>query len=405
MDFDDVPDEEGPVFAWLPPEDRLWRHPSEVGTPARPAPPARSGGRTWTVALVAGLVGALLASGVGLASGSFSERTVVEPVATPQSPSTVAVDLSSAGATTPAVSASWQSIADAVAPALVAITVYGSAGRQVVSGVVVGSGRQRSYVMTAADALSGATSLQISFDNGTAAAGHVVGTDPVSGIGVVWVGASARMLPTYGSVSQVRDSDLVLAVGARSAGSPSVSAPAALTSLDSQVTSMGGQYSSMMAFSGATVPDAAAGGALVDAAGAVVGINTDVTSVDPAQQNLSWAVPIDTALRDADALIAGHRPVDTSIGVAGANDLSTVTAHQLGLLGGAQIGAVSPGSPAARAGLATGDIVTSFDGNPVLSSGALVSDLARATPGKRARIGYLAGGHPHAATVVVAAAS
>ena len=73
VDPDDLEDD-GPVFAWLPPDDRLWRHPSELQT-SPPRGPGRGSGlreiehRIWAVALLAGTVGALLASGVGVATG------------------------------------------------------------------------------------------------------------------------------------------------------------------------------------------------------------------------------------------------------------------------------------------------------------------------------------------------
>ena len=92
-------EEEGPYLAWLPPDDRLWRHPSERVTEAGPSgsPDGDRGGsgrgrslpglfagwahhpatRIWAVALVAGIVGAVAASGVGMMTGVFEQQTTV----------------------------------------------------------------------------------------------------------------------------------------------------------------------------------------------------------------------------------------------------------------------------------------------------------------------------------------
>ncbi|MDQ2754795.1 MAG: hypothetical protein M3R71_04515, partial [Actinomycetota bacterium] len=116
MEADDGLDDEGPLFAWIPPDDRLWRHPSESTAGAPPSPSPRSAlhfgswrissGRTWGVAVVAGVVGALLASGVGMMTGTFEQRTtVVQPVRV-MTPGTAAF------ADAHALGADWPSITD-----------------------------------------------------------------------------------------------------------------------------------------------------------------------------------------------------------------------------------------------------------------------------------------------------
>jgi hypothetical protein len=108
VESDDGLDEEGPFSAWLPPDDRLWRHPSEVPVPggrAARSPRERpgSGGRTttpamlslwtsapltrlWTIAVVAGIIGAVTASGLGMVSGAFERRTTVVHSVVPTAP-------------------------------------------------------------------------------------------------------------------------------------------------------------------------------------------------------------------------------------------------------------------------------------------------------------------------------
>ncbi|HLY81472.1 MAG TPA: hypothetical protein VKQ71_00735, partial [Acidimicrobiales bacterium] len=146
MDPDDLEDD-GPVFAWLPPDDRLWRHPSELQTsplhrPHRGSALREIEHRIWAVALLAGTVGALLASGVGVATGGFHRSTtvvrpierVVDPLAGPQ------VTLASNAEDTGVVG-----IAARLRPAIVELQVKGSKGEVSGSGVIF---RSDGYVLT-----------------------------------------------------------------------------------------------------------------------------------------------------------------------------------------------------------------------------------------------------------------
>src|SRR5262249_38739409 len=90
MEPDDELDDDGRVAGWIHPDDRLWRHPSEVASTSWPGAPRLPrlrwwwGGepKLWSVAILAGLIGALLATGVISATGTFqrSTTTVVRPV-------------------------------------------------------------------------------------------------------------------------------------------------------------------------------------------------------------------------------------------------------------------------------------------------------------------------------------
>lgn len=396
MEAEDGREDDGPLFAWLPPEDRLWRHPSEVGASAaeRAASVWRRspGARVWTVALVAGVFGAILASGVGLATGLFVQHTVTVPVPLPARSTSAATTTS---AQEPA--NSWPAIANEVAPSVVGIT----AGGQTASGVIYEAYQDSTYVITAADVVAGSRRVGILWDNGTRGRGYVVGADPASGVAVVRVAGAGHHPPAvFGTAANLQIASAVLAVAARSAGPASAAGNLSLVGAELQ-TAGGYTLQGMMGISGLTVPASADGGALVDQGGEVVGITTDLTSVDSSMQGVAFAVPIDTAEHVAVQLLAGQKPADPWIGIQDATDVSTMTASQDGIAGGAEVGAVAPGSPAARAGLQAGDIVTAFDGEHVTSAGSLISLLAGCRPHDRTTISYLDGTRLHRARLTV----
>ncbi len=389
-------DDEGPRWAWLPPEDRLWRHPSEIGatTAARAASAWRRSptSHAWTAAIVAGVLGALLASGVGMATGIFVHQPVTVGVPVPSPDTTAATTTAAADP-----NGSWPAVANAVAPSLVGI----DAGGQMGSGVVYTAFQDNTYILTSADVVSGAHKIAVVWEDGTRQRGSVVGSDPVSGIAVVRVAGAGHPTPVFGSAADLQIASGVLAVAARSTGPASV-APGNLSGLDTELQSPGGYtLQGMMAVSGLTVAPPADGGALVDRSGEVVGINTDLTSVDTNMQGVAFVVPIDTAERVASELIAGQKPTDPWIGVLDATDLSTTTSAQLRIAGGAAVGSVATHSPAARAGLRAGDIVTSFDGQQVTSAGQLIGILAAARPDQRTTVSYLDRGRLHRAPITV----
>ena len=159
MPFDADDDDDTPVAgAPLPPEDRLWRHPSELsggltGHSVGPiAAPDASGAHTWAVAVVAGLIGSALSLGFVAASGGLSgdvvEKAVVEKVAV--RPAAELIPVSSNG---PSVMA----IAKTVSPAITRIEV-GSEGQGAGSGILV---RDDGYVVTNAHVVDRATSIRV----------------------------------------------------------------------------------------------------------------------------------------------------------------------------------------------------------------------------------------------------
>ena len=129
------------------------------------------------------------------------------------------------------------------------------------------------------------------------------------------------------------------------------------------------------------------GGPLFDGTGAVVGINAQIYSQSGGYQGLSFAIPINVALKVKDQIVATGRAAHARLGVS-VQDLNQPLAESLGLSrpDGALIVQVGADSAAATAGLKPGDVVTAVDDQPMVRAGDLSGRISMATPGDTVRL-------------------
>ena len=417
MDPDDGPEEEGPFFAWLPPDDRLWRHPSEAPGEQppgdgrdtdRPSSGRFAGSalvgswahrpltRIWTVAVVAGIIGAAAASGVGMVSGAFAPRTTVVDSVIPTAP---VETLASATAS----SVDWTTVDDAIAASVVDIDVTTASGPASGSGLLFQPGIGVTYVITNSSLVSGAQEITATLASGESYHARLVGADPISGLALISVPTTTVTFPDLGTVADLQLASPVLAVGARDSDGGSVF-PGSVSAEDLRVDATGGAIlQNLLAVSGPPpIPSSAAGGPLVDEQGRVVGVTISLDPTDSTDAGLLFAVPVDVATHVAQQLLAGKPVTHPWLGVTNAVDTSSSVARQFGLSGGVSVGQVWPGSPASGLGLGPNDIITSFNGQSVVSCGTLTQVLYSQTqPGLSVMISYLHKGKPVQTTVMV----
>ena len=129
------------------------------------------------------------------------------------------------------------------------------------------------------------------------------------------------------------------------------------------------------------------GGPLFDAAGNVVGINAQIYSRTGGFQGVSFAIPVDLAVRVVQQIVATGRAQHARLGVS-VQDLTQPLADSFGLPrpDGALVAQVDPKSPADAAGLRPGDVILRIDGQPTVQAGALSARIARAAPGDRIQL-------------------
>jgi serine protease Do len=211
----------------------------------------------------------------------------------------------------------------------------------------------------------------------------VLGSDPTTDIAVLRIDAKGLPMVRLGDPQQLQVGDPVLAIG-----SPfGFEQTATQGIVSAKGRSLPGDAAVPFIQTDAAVNPGNSGGPLFDGTGSVVGINSQIYSQSGGYQGLSFAIPINVALKVKDQIVATGKAQHARLGVT-IQDLNQTLAQSFGLErpDGALIASVSPGSAAAAAGLKSGDVVTEVNGEPIVRSGSLSSRIGLATPGETVKL-------------------
>ena len=335
---------------------------------------------------VLGLLAVLLVGAVGGSLGYWLTRTADEsPLLTPDA------QLSETNEGVVREPGSIAEIAEAVTPAVVSIEVrLGDAGATG-SGVVVDG--ENGYIVTNNHVISGAdgnddAEIRAVFSDGSGSEARIVGRDPASDIAVIKVEKPGLLEASLGTVDDLVVGDPVVAIGSPLGLAGTVTS-GIVSALDRPVR-LSGEGSDTNAVISAVQTDAPinpgnSGGALVDATGAVIGINTAIASLGGGSVGLGFAIPIDRARDIAEQLISSGEAVHSTLGVAA----RSVTD---GTRDGALVVNVEPDGPGANAGLREQDVIIAVDGQRVGSSEELVVAIDAHAPGETVSVEYVRGG-------------
>jgi S1-C subfamily serine protease len=399
--FDDGDDDDTPVSgAPLPPDDRLWRHPSELGSPTGPVFGARSGtsdgsgSRLWAVAVVAGLIGSALSLGVVAVAGNLSGDVIEKPVVERVAVRPVA-ELSLASSSGPGIIA----IAKSVAPTVARIESTAEAGETLASAILV---RTDGYLATNAHLVAHVTTLVVVLSDGTDLPARVVGTDSMTDIAVLKVDRDDLPVAVLGSATELESGQAAIAIGSPlgPAGGPSVTV-GVISALGRRVTSSDGIELHDMIQTDAPTAVGSSGGALCDGSGAVVGMTTAIgSSTDAAANAIGYAIPVDIVRAVTDDIIVSGSARHSWLGVEGA-DVDPANAKDIGITGGAKVTKVVENSPAWLAGLQSEDVITALDGAKVTSMSAFVVALRGHHPGDSITLQIMRGAVPETMNVTL----
>jgi S1-C subfamily serine protease len=288
-------------------------------------------------------------------------------------------------------------IAARVTPAVVSIQVQVGQSGDTGSGVVVDGGN--GYIVTNNHVISSAAGVQGAdiravFSDGSGSPARIVGRDPASDIAVLKVDKPGLVTATLGESKRVVVGDPVVAIGSPLGLAGTVTS--GIVSALNRPVALSGEGSDTNAVISAIQTDAAinpgnSGGALVDATGAVIGINSAIASLGSAgggqggSIGLGFAIPIDTVKTIAQELISTGKAVHATLGV----NTRSVTD---GIKDGALVLNVEPNGPGAKAGIREQDVVIAVDGKPIGSSEELQVAVDAHKPGDTISIEVVRGG-------------
>ncbi len=265
------------------------------------------------------------------------------------------------------------------------------------SGVIISAD---GYIATNNHVVQGADEVLVSLDDGRELKAKVVGRDPQTDIAVIKVDAKDLPAITFADSTQIEVGDRVLAIGNPFGIGETVTT--GIVSAKGRRAGLGLAYEDFIQTDAAINPGNS-GGALVDVDGRLIGINTAILSRSGGFQGVGLAVPANLVSQVADGLVKNGKVVRGYLGV-GAQDLTITLAESLGLDSrrGALIADVRPNSPAAKAGLKNGDVITAVNGQPVEDSNRLTFTIGAVAPGTKVDLAVLRDGQRQNIKVTVA---
>jgi len=234
------------------------------------------------------------------------------------------------------------------------------------SGVIV---TPSGYVITNNHVVEGMDEIDVASNDGKKFKARVVGTDPETDLAVIKLDAEGLPAITLGNLESVQVGDVVLAIGNPFGVGQTVTMGI--------VSALGRSGLGITTYENLVQTDAAinrgnSGGALVNASGELIGINTAILSPSGGSLGIGFAVPVSTAREVMEQIIATGSVTRGFIGV----EAREITPDLV-----VQIAGLVPNGPADRAGAKVGDILLAIDGKPITNPHTMLETVAKLRPG------------------------
>ncbi|HXZ59391.1 MAG TPA: Do family serine endopeptidase [Steroidobacteraceae bacterium] len=268
------------------------------------------------------------------------------------------------------------------------------------SGVIFDA--RRGYIVTNAHVIENASEITVTLQDGRDLKAEVVGSDQPSDVAVLRVSADGLSPMPLGDSSRLEVGDFVVAIG-----NPFGLQHTVTSGIVSGLSRTGINPDGYEDFiqTDASINPGNSGGALVNLRGELIGINTEILSSTGGNVGIGFAIPVNMVRSVVEQLIQYGAVRRGQLGVS----MYTVTpdiAHSLGLASaaGALVSQVVEGSPADKAGLRVGDVITAVNGQPIKSNSELRNAIGLLRVGDRIEIELLRDGRPARVTAAIAAA-
>jgi serine protease Do/serine protease DegQ len=256
------------------------------------------------------------------------------------------------------------------------------------------------YIVTNAHVVENASEITVTLQDGRDLKAEIIGSDTPSDVAVLKVKPDGLTQIPLGDSAKMEVGDFVVAIG-NPFGLQHTVTSGIISGLSRSGINPDGYEDFIQ--TDASINPGNSGGALVNLRGELIGINTAILSRSGGNIGIGFAIPVNMARSVMEQLIHYGSVKRGQLGVS----MYTVTpdiAHSLGLPSavGALVSQVVEGSPADHAGIRTGDVITSVNGQPVKSNSELRNTIGLLRVGDKVEIGLLRDGKPLRVTAVIA---
>jgi putative serine protease PepD len=240
-------------------------------------------------------------------------------------------------------------------------------------------------ILTDEHVVAGATSVRVDFQNGVSVPAKILGEDASADVAVIKVNVRAAELHPipFANSNDAQVGDPVVAIGSPF-GLPETTTAGIVSAVGRSITAPNN-----FTIPGAIQTDAAinpgnSGGPLLDGAGQVLGLNDQIETDSGNSAGVGFATPSNTDVQVANTIIAGRKVKTAYVGVCLSQSLTpTYSGAQIATSPGNGCAApVVPGSPAAKAGLVAGDVITAVNGQATPNADAFIGVISADKPGQ-----------------------
>ena len=255
------------------------------------------------------------------------------------------------------------------------------------------------YVVTNNHVVDGATEVRVKLSDGRELTAKIVGRDPKTDVALLKVDATGLPVMPVGDSSKLQVGEPVMAIGNPFGLEQTVTT--GIVSATGRVIGEG-PYDDFIQ-TDASINPGNSGGPLINDHGQAIGINTAIFSRTGGSVGIGFAIPVNVAKNVVTQLAQSGHVVRGWLGVA-IQPMTPELAKGFNLSGptGALVSSVIDGSPAAKAGVKTGDVITEYDGRRVARADDLPKVVADTTVGREIALGIIRDGKPMTLRVVIA---